>query len=67
MKWKAYSGLLNTHSPTTQVTHFSRWKHSEQVGHSWPKPCGLPSWPLDIWHLPKAYDPARAEIDKADV
>lgn len=37
------------------------------VGHSWPKPGGLPSWPLDLWHLPKAYDPARAEIDKADV
>lgn len=33
-------------------------------------PGGLPSWlyhPLDLWHLPKAHDPARAETDKDDV
>lgn len=52
MKWKAYSGLVNTFSSATQVTHFS-----EQVKPSWPKPCGLSSWPyhpLALWHLPKA-------------
>lgn len=50
---------------TTSGHTLLRWRRSERVKRS-----GLPSWPyhlLDLWHLPKAHDPARAEIDKDDI
>lgn len=70
MKEKAHRGPLNVYSPTISGHALLKWRHSERVKHSWPTPGGLPSWlyhPLDLWHLPKAHDPARAETDKDDV